>query len=107
MSTKTPYNVVITESAHKELQSLSGDVKKQAKAQIKKLYTSPELGVPLGNKGSYNLTECYKLEFYKKKQYRIVYSWQKNVVTVQVIAINKRDKMTAHKIAAQWLKENQ
>jgi len=98
--------LVFTESARKELKRLQGDVKEQAKKQIKKICANPEIGVPLGNKGGYNLTGCYKKEFYKHKQYRIVYRVDRNTVTIVIIAIGKRDKFAVYEMAHRLIEKN-
>jgi len=55
-----------------DIESLDGSVKSKLKKKLKKIKKSPELGKPLGNKGSLNLSGCLKIYFGKKK-YRIVY----------------------------------
>jgi len=66
--------------------------------QFKKLKTSPELGKPLGNKGGYNLTG-YRKMYVDKKRVRIVYTIVEEIITVEVVAIGKRDDMVVYEKA--------
>jgi mRNA interferase RelE/StbE len=63
--------------------------------QFKKLQTSPELGQLLGNKNGYNLTGCRKM-YVDKKKVRIVYTILEEIITVEVIAVGKRDDMAVY-----------
>jgi len=63
--------------------------------QFKKLQTSPELGQALGNKNGYNLSGCRKM-YVDKKKVRIVYSILEDIITVEVIAVGKRDDMAVY-----------
>ena len=68
--------------------------------QFKKLQTSPELGVLLGNKSGYNLSGCRKM-YVDKKKVRIVYAIEEDIITVEVIAIGKRDDMVVYEKAGE------
>jgi len=68
--------------------------------QFKKLQTSPELGQLLGNKNGYNLTGCRKM-YVDKKKVRIVYSILEEIITVEVIAVGKRDDMAVYEKAGE------
>lgn len=60
--------------------------------QFKKLQTSPELGQLLGNKLAYNLSG-YRKMYVGKKKIRIVYTILEEIITVEVVAVVKRDDM--------------
>jgi len=66
--------------------------------QFKKLQTSPELGQLLGNKNGYNLSGFRKM-YVDKKKVRIVYSILEEIITVEVIAVGKRDDMAVYEKA--------
>jgi len=68
--------------------------------QFKKLQTSPELGDLLGNKAGYNLSGCRKM-YVDKKKVRIVYTIEEEIITVEVIAIDKRDDMAVYEKAGE------
>ena len=68
--------------------------------QFKKLQTSPELGDLLGNKSGYNLSGCRKM-YVDKKKIRIVYTLEEDIITVEVIAIGKRDDMAVYEKAGE------
>lgn len=68
--------------------------------QFKKLQISPELGRPLGNKSGYDLSGCRKM-YVDRKRIRIVYTIQETVITVEVIAVGKREDMAVYQKAAQ------
>ncbi len=63
--------------------------------QFKKLQTSPELGTLLGNKSGYDLSGCRKM-YVDKKKVRIVYTILEEIITVEVIAVGKRDDMAVY-----------
>ncbi len=67
--------------------------------QFKKLQTSPELGKLLGNKYGYDLSGFRKM-YVDKKRIRIVYSILEDIITIEVIAVGKRDDMRVYKKAA-------
>ena len=63
--------------------------------QFEKLQTSPELGALLGNRDGYNLSG-YRKMYVDKKKIRIVYTILEEVITVEVIAVGKRDDMAVY-----------
>jgi len=63
--------------------------------QFQKLQTSPELGTLLGNKSGYNLSGCRKM-YVDKKKIRIVYTILEEIITVEVVAVGKRDDMAVY-----------
>ena len=67
--------------------------------QLKKLQTSPELGKLLGNQSGYDLSG-YRKMYVDKKKIRIVYSIVEEIITVEVIAVGKRDDMEVYQKAA-------
>jgi len=92
------YSLVLKEEIEKDLSKLSSSQKLLVYKQFKKLQTSPELGQPLGNKNGYNLSGCRKM-YVDKKKVRIVYSILEEIVTVEVIAVGKRDDMSVYEKA--------
>ena len=94
------YSLVLKEEIEKDLSKLSSSQKLLVYKQFKKLQTSPELGHPLGNKNGYNLSGCRKM-YVDKKKVRIVYSILEEIVTVEVIAVGKRDDMSVYERASE------
>lgn len=89
------YSLVFKEEIEKDLSKLSSSQKTLVLKQFKKLQTSPELGQLLGNKNGYNLSGCRKM-YVDKKKVRIVYSILEEIITVEVIAVGKRDDMAVY-----------
>jgi mRNA interferase RelE/StbE len=86
---------------------LKRDLKELSKTQLilvykqfKKLQASPELGQLLGNKNGYNLSGCRKM-YVDKKRIRIVYTILEEIITVEVIAVGKRDDMAVYAKASE------
>jgi len=98
------YNVVLKEEANQDLDSLSYAQKILIFKQLKKLSTSPQLGVLLGNKAGYNL-QGYRKMYADKKRLRIVYRTIDDVIEVEVIAIGKRDDMDVYAKASERIDE--
>jgi len=94
------YNVVLKEEANQDLDALSHAQKILIFKQLKKLSTSPQLGVLLGNKAGYNL-QGYRKMYADKKRLRIVYRIIDDVIEVEVIAIGKRDDMDVYAKASE------
>jgi len=94
------YNVVLKEEANQDLDALSHAQKILIFKQLKKLSTSPQLGVLLGNKAGYNL-QGYRKMYADKKRLRIVYRIIEDVIEVEVIAIGKRDDMDVYAKASE------
>lgn len=93
------YNLVIKEEVEKDLSKLSSAQKLLVFKQFKKLTTSPQLGVLLGNKNGYNLSG-YRKMYVDKKRVRIVYTIKEAIITVEIIAVGKRDDMAVYEKAA-------
>ncbi len=92
------YNILFHIEAKKELDSFDNSVKLIILKQIKKLEIQPELGKLLGNKDGMDLTGYRKLYALKKK-IRIIYRIVEDRIEIQIISINKRDKLLAYKNA--------
>jgi len=97
-SLKMSYKVVLKEEANSDLDELSHSQKILIFKQLKKLETSPQLGILLGNKAGYDLTG-YRKMYADKKRLRIVYRIIDEVIEVEVIAIGKRDDMDVYEKA--------
>jgi len=89
------YKLTLKEEVKKDLSKLSSYQKMLVLKQFKKLQTSPELGKPLGNKNGYNLSGYRKI-YVDKKRVRIVYTIIEDIITVEVVAIGKRDDMEVY-----------
>ena len=94
------YSLVLKEEIEKDLSKLSTSQKMLALKQFKKLQISPELGQLLGNKNGYDLKGCRKL-YVDKKKVRIVYTILEEIITVEVIAVGKRDDMEVYEKAGE------
>ena len=94
------YRLEVKEEVEKDLSKLSSTQKMLVYKQFKKLQTSPELGQLLGNKNGYNLSGCRKM-YVDKKKVRIVYSILEEIITVEVIAVGKRDDMAVYEKASE------
>jgi len=89
------YKLKVKEEVEKDLSKLSSTQKILVYKQFKKLQTSPELGQLLGNKNGYNLSGCRKM-YVDKKKVRIVYTILEEIITIEVIAVGKRDDMAVY-----------
>ena len=96
------YKIILKEEADNELSELDHNQKILVFKQLKKLSTSPELGVKLGNKAGFDLSGCRKI-YVDKKKIRIVYKIVEDEIIVEIIAIGKRDEMEVYKKASQRL----
>jgi len=92
---KMTYKVVLKTEAKEDLDELSHSQKFLIVKQFKKLETSPQLGILLGNKAGYDLTG-YRKMYADKKKLRIVYRIVDDVIEVEVIAIGKRNDMDVY-----------
>jgi mRNA interferase RelE/StbE len=93
---------VFTPDAVIDFKALDGSVKKQVARQLKKLETSPCLGLPLGNMHHFDLSGYRKL-YAAKKSIRIVYRVFENTLVVEVIGIGKRADLEVYAEAARRL----
>lgn len=81
-----------------DLKALNNSIRIEVLKKLKKLSTSPELGVLLGNKNNINLTGLRKL-YVAKKQIRIVYEVIDSMLVIHIIAIGKRENIKVYKEA--------
>jgi len=89
------YKLSVKEEVKKDLSKLSSTQKMLVYKQFKKLQTSPELGTLLGNKSGYDLSG-YRKMYVDKKKVRIVYTILEEIITVEVLAVGKRDDMAVY-----------
>jgi len=94
------YKLIIKKEAKDDLSELTHSQKLLIIKQFKKLETSPQLGILLGNKSGYDLTG-YRKMYLDKKKLRIVYRIVDDVIEVEVIAIGKRDDMDVYAKASE------
>lgn len=94
------YKVEFLPDAKDDFDRLDGSLKKLAAKQIDKIRENPELGEPLGKRQDINLSGFRKL-YFSKKQYRIVYEIQENIITVLIVGIGKREKLEIYHMVAQ------
>ncbi len=89
------YKLTFLKAALKEWANLDIQIKAQFK---KKLVERLENPIVPKDKLS-GLTDCYKIKL-RTAGYRLVYRVEKDTITVQVIAIAKRDKSLAYNLAS-------
>lgn len=89
------YKLTFLKSALKEWDNLDSQIKAQFK---KKLIERLENPIVPKDKLS-GLPDCYKIKL-RMVGYRLVYRVEKDTVTVQVIAVAKRDKSLAYNLAS-------
>ncbi|EKM5719759.1 type II toxin-antitoxin system RelE/ParE family toxin [Enterobacter cloacae] len=75
----------------KEWSKLGETVKKQFRKKLAGVLVNPRIE----SARLHNLPDCYKIKL-RSQGYRLVYQVQDNVVTVVVIAIGKREKLTVY-----------
>ena len=93
------YDLIIhPEVIEKDFKNLTKEQLQRIFKQFKKLQTSPQLGVPLGNKAGYDLTGYRKL-YADNKKIRIVYRIEEERIVVEVIAVGKRENMKVYEEA--------
>ena len=85
------YNVEFLPQAAREFDALDSSLKKIAARQIDKLVDRPELGKPLGKRMGIDLTG-YRMIYFGKKAYRIVYEIQRDRLVIFIIGIGKRER---------------
>lgn len=95
----TFYRVKLHPDARSDLASLDKGLQRQAAKQLRKLNTHPHAGEPLGHKAGYDLTG-YRSLYFAGKRYRIIYRLNDAAQTVWVIAIGKKAKFEAYRLAA-------
>jgi len=84
--------------AQKELTKLNKSLQILFTKTLKKILTSPELGLDLGNKYNIDLSGLKKM-YFDTKRYRVVYQVLEKEVVIHLIAIGKHDKMEVYEKA--------
>ena len=95
----TSYWVKLHPGARSDLAGLDKGLQRQASKQLRKLKRHPHAGEPLGHKAGYDLTGYRSLHF-AGKRYRIVYRLDEEAKAAWVIAIAKKAKFEAYRLAA-------
>lgn len=87
------YKLTFLKSAKKEWDKLASPIQKQLKSKLVKIIEHPH--IPKNKLVS--LPNCYKIKL-RASGYRLVYRVDDNRITIQVIAIGKRDKDEIYKV---------
>ncbi len=82
----------------RDLKELDQSIRILVFKKLLKLQSSPEIGLPLGNKNNLDLTGMYKV-YVAKKKVRIVYEILGGELIVHIIAIGKREEMEVYRKA--------
>jgi mRNA interferase RelE/StbE len=94
------YSLAFKESALKEWRKLQEPIRLQFKAKLNERLRTPRVPAsPL-----HGMPDCYKIKL-KASGYRLVYRVIDRIVTVEVIAVGKRDKSAVYFVAGKRLKE--
>lgn len=94
------YSLAFKPSALKEWRKLPEPIRLQLKSKL-----AERLQVPLVPASRlHGMPDCYKIKL-KSSGYRLVYRVIEKLVTVEVIAIGKRDKSAVYAAASRRLKE--
>lgn len=90
-----PYRLKFLPEALEEWNALDGSVKTVLRQLLKKRLLQPRVpGAELHG----SLRDCYKIKL-RKQGYRLVYLVEDEVLTVLVLAIDKREDMAAYRAA--------
>ncbi len=89
------YKIVVKREVEDDLKKLTKAQKILVFKQFKKLESSPQLGVQLGNRAGFDLSGLRKL-YVDKKKIRIVYRIYEERIVVEVIAVGKREDMKVY-----------
>lgn len=89
------YKLKFLPEALKEWKKLDGSIKEPLRKALKKRLANPH--VP-NSRLHGDLSSCYKIKL-KKHGYRLVYYVEDNELFVIVVAIDKREDLTAYKSA--------
>ena len=89
------YKIVVKREVEDDLKKLTKAQKILVFKQFKKLESSPQLGVQLGNRAGFDLSGLRKL-YVDKKKIRIVYRIYEEQIVVEVIAVGKREDMKVY-----------
>ena len=93
------YEVELIQDAEADFAALDQSLRRQAEAQLRKLTHHPYAGKPLGRKAGYDLTGYQAVPF-AGKRYRVVYKVDEESELVTIIAIAKKAKFEAYRLAA-------
>lgn len=88
------YSLEFVESALKEWRKLAPGIRDQLKKKLQERLQSPH--VPSAR--LHGLPDCYKIKL-RTAGYRLVYQVNDKVIVVTVIAVGKRDKGLAYRLA--------
>jgi mRNA interferase RelE/StbE len=93
------YRLKFLPEALAEWRALDGSVKEVLRKALKKRLEQPRLP---GSQLHADLRDCYKIKL-RKQGYRLVYSVDDGVLVVLVLAVDKREDMTAYRSAVERL----
>ena len=93
------YQLKFLPIALKEWNALDGSVKDVLRKALKKRLEQPRLP---GSELHGDLQGCYKIKL-RQQGYRLVYSVEDDVLVVLVLAVDKREDMTAYRSALERL----
>jgi mRNA interferase RelE/StbE len=98
-----PYRLKFLPEALDEWSALDGSVKTVLRKLLKKRLAQPRVpGAELHG----SLKDCYKIKL-RKQGYRLVYQVEDDVLTVLVLAVDKREDMAAYRAALERLLADQ
>lgn len=98
-ATTAPYRLKFLPEALDEWNALDGSVKTVLRKLLKKRLIQPRVpGAALHG----SLQDCYKIKL-RKQGYRLVYLVEDDVLTVLVLAVDKREDMAAYRAALERL----
>lgn len=96
------YELKLHPQVEEDLKELDNSLQILVFKKLKQIQSSPQLGLPLGNKNNMNLSGFRKV-YVAKKRVRIVYEIQEGILSIYTIAIGKRDDMEVYKKANERL----
>lgn len=89
------YKLAFHLKALKELDDVGRETQAQILKKLEKRLEDPQVKADALS----GMKDCYKIKL-RSVGYRLVYQVQDNTVTVYVLAVDKRDKMKAYKVAS-------
>lgn len=98
-STVATYRVKLHPDVRSDLAGLAKEMQRQAAKQLRKLAIHPQAGKTLGHRAGYDLTGYRALSF-AGKRFRIVYRLNEEVQEVLVVAVARRARFEAYRLAA-------
>ena len=99
MKTSEPYQLKFIPEALAEWNALDGSVRAQLKKVLRRRLEQPR--VP-GSELHGDLKDCYKIKL-RKLGYRLVYTVEDDVLTVLVLAVDKRERLAVYESAVKRL----